>query len=277
MQRQLMANTSQVCDPARAEGCDRGDPWRGIRASARQRLETRDYSEADPCRRLATSGLNAADLIEGRPALEASWIPGVELFQRKIHQQLGRGHFGELIRTEEGVLNRIGLMPKQWASAMMHRGSAKGFHIHPPHVPENVMPETWFRKLFLESADSVSLRPYHLEQWDVMFFLTGICEMILIDERVGLPRRIMRFLIDGDSRPGRNNAAVVIPAGVGHALRNVGDESLIMVYGTSTSFNPAWEGRIESEVERSALPEGWEEYLSAAVPTGGSHSSSFIR
>ena len=94
-----------------------------------------------------------------------------------------------------------------------------------------------------------------------MFFLTGICEMILVDEREGLTRRVMRFTIHGDGKPGANNAAVVIPPGVAHALRSIGNEDLIMVYGTSTTFNPDWEGRIESGIEAAPLPADWSAYL----------------
>lgn len=94
-----------------------------------------------------------------------------------------------------------------------------------------------------------------------MFFLTGICEILLVDEREGLPRRVMRFLVAGDRRPGPDNAAVVIPAGVAHALRCIGDEDLIMVYGTSTCFNPVWEGRIASGIEMDPLPSDWAAYL----------------
>ena len=56
----------------------------------------------------------------------------------------------------------------------------------------------------------------------------------------------------------------MIPAGVAHALRNIGNEDLIMVYGTSTMFNPDWEGRIESDVEQCRMPEEWERYLGKA-------------
>ena len=85
--------------------------------------------------------------------------------------------------------------------------------------------------------------------------------MILVDEREGLTRRIMRFTISGDSKPGNDNAAVVIPPGVGHALRSIGNEDLIMVYGTSTTFNPDWEGRIGSAIENAPLPPDWADYL----------------
>ena len=235
--------------------------WQGLRAEARDLLDTRDYSQGDLSERLGGSGVNASEAMAGRESLAEAWIPGVEIFPRRVFQQKGRGYFSELTRVSEGVLDRIGLAPRQWASALMHRESAKGFHIHPPHIPEGMAPEEWFRKLYVESPVDYSLRPYDREQWDVMFFLTGICEMLLVDERAGMPRRSMRFTIPGDNRPGPDNAAVVIPSGVAHALRNIGNEDLIMVYGTSTVFNPAWEGRIESGVEKAPLPTDWVRYM----------------
>lgn len=240
---------------------DQNDTWHGLKPAAREALETRDYSLGDLAARLGGAGANASEAMAGRASLGDAWIPGVEIFPRRVFQQKGRGYFAELTRPGEGVLGRIGLTPRQWASACMHRDSAKGFHIHPPFIPGGADPEAWFRKLYLESPEDFSLRPYDKEQWDVMFFLTGICEMLLVDERAGMPRRIMRFTIPGDSRPGPDNAAVVIPSGVAHALRSIGNEDLIMVYGTTTIFNPAWEGRIESGVEKAPLPPDWEMYL----------------
>ncbi len=241
---------------------ERNDPWQGLKPAARAALETRDYSSGDLAGRLGGAGVNASEAIAGRDGLGEAWIPGVEIFPRRVFQQKGRGYFAELTRLNEGVLDRIGLAPRQWASALMHRESAKGFHIHPPHVPEGLDAGSWFKKVYVDFPENHALRPYDREQWDVMFFLTGICEMLLVDERAGLPRRIMRFTIPGDSRPGPDNAAVVIPPGVAHALRCIGNEDLIMVYGTSTTFNPAWEGRIGSDVENAPLPPDWEKYLS---------------
>ncbi len=237
------------------------DPWRGLKASARQRLETRDYSKGTLAARIGSSGVGGGETVAARSELENVWIAGVEIFPRRVFQQKGRGYFGELTRLNEGILKEIGIVPQQWASALMHRDSAKGFHIHPPHIPVGVSPEDWFRRLFIDAPKDYSLRHYDREQWDVMFFLTGICEMILTDEREGMPQRVMRFTISGDSRPGADNVAVVIPPGVGHALRSIGNEDLIMVYGTSTSFNPDWEGRMESGIESAPLPPDWAAYL----------------
>lgn len=235
--------------------------WKGLKASARELLETRDYSKDTVARRLSTTGVAVGEAIQARADLADVWIPGVEIFPRRVFQQKGRGYFSELTRLNEGVLDRIGLAPKQWASALMHRDSAKGFHIHPPHVPSDVTAADWFLRLYVDAPDDYSIRPYDREQWDVMFFLTGLCEMILVDEREGLTRRVMRFTIAGDSKPGNDNAAVVIPPGVGHALRSIGNEDLIMVYGTSTTFNPDWEGRIGSAIENAPLPADWSDYL----------------
>jgi dTDP-4-dehydrorhamnose 3,5-epimerase-like enzyme len=237
--------------------------WHGLREEARERLETRDYSKGDLAARLGGSGVGSGELVARRAELDGAWIPGVELFARRVFQQKGRGYFAELARTSEGPLHEIGLAPRQWASALMHRDSAKGFHVHPPHVPEGRIPSEWLRYLYIERPLDYQLRPYRLEQWDVMFFLTGICEMILVDERCGLPRRVMRFTLSGDSRPGVDNAAVVIPPGVAHALRCLGNEDLIMAYGTTTVFNPDWEGRIASNVENPYLPADWSAYLNS--------------
>ncbi len=238
--------------------------WQGLRTSARARLETQNYSKAALAERLSTNGVNGGELITGRDILSRVWIPGVEVFQRRIFQQKARGHFSELTRLNEGVMHDIGLQPKQWASALMHRDSAKGFHIHPPFIPDGSSAAEWFHKLFVTEPENYSARLYDREQWDVMFILTGMCEMLLADERAGMPRRVMRFTIAGDSRPSADNVAVVIPPGIAHALRSIGNEDLIMTYGTTTTFNPDWEGRIASEVESAPLPADWSAYLASA-------------
>jgi dTDP-4-dehydrorhamnose 3,5-epimerase-like enzyme len=94
-----------------------------------------------------------------------------------------------------------------------------------------------------------------------MFFLQGRAEIFLRDARAGLPGRTMRFFVDGDNHRSRNNAGIVIPPGVAHAIRAEGSEDLIMVYGTSTTFQPEFEGRIASEIETAELPSSWRKFL----------------
>jgi dTDP-4-dehydrorhamnose 3,5-epimerase-like enzyme len=95
-----------------------------------------------------------------------------------------------------------------------------------------------------------------------MFFAQGRVEMILYDIRAGLPRRVMRFFVDGDNQRSDNNVGVIVPPGVAHAVRVEGTEDVIMVYGTSTVFRPEFEGRIASDVETAMLPESWQKFLS---------------
>ena len=240
------------------------DLWQGIEPAARNALGARDYRKASFAQELSERGINTGALVaadRSQREIKEAWIPGVEVFQRKVHPQRHRGLFGEFVRRDEGILAQIGLWPKQWSAARMFAHTAKGFHVHPPSIPEQSAAADWLRRLFVDESDNYSLRRYEDEQWDVMFFLQGRVEMILCDIRTGLPRRVMRFFIDGDNHPSNNNAGVVIPPGVAHAIRVEGSEDVMMVYGTSTIFHPEFEGRIASEIENAELPIGWQEFL----------------
>ena len=238
--------------------------WRGLSAEARADLVGRDYSALSFARQLtetAVEGNKLASADRFSAEVRDAWIPGVEVFARSIYPQRHRGSFGEFARRDEGVLAKIGLWPAQWAAARMFALTAKGFHIHPPSVPKDVQPADWFRRIFVDEAENYSLRRYAEEQWDVMFIVQGVAEMILRDARDGMPPRTMRFVIEGDNHRSPNNIAVVIPPGVAHALRVEGSEDVIMVYGTSTSFRPDFEGRIASDVETANLPDSWQRFL----------------
>ena len=238
--------------------------WAGLSAEAREQLGTRDYAAGDFGARVRGSGIEGGQLASAdrtKAEVREVWIPGVEIFRRTVYPQRHRGSFGEFARRDEGPLARICFWPKQWASARMFATTAKGFHIHPPSIPEGSSPEKWMQRLFIDEPENFALRPYDHEQWDAMFIVQGVVEMILRDLRVGMPARTMRFWIDGDNHRGTDNVAVVIPAGVAHALRAEGSEDVIMVYGTSTSFRPEFEGRIASDVETATLPASWQRFL----------------
>jgi dTDP-4-dehydrorhamnose 3,5-epimerase-like enzyme len=240
------------------------DLWLGLNERARKALTPRDYKSGALAQRVAGSGVDAGELATGRgkAELKKAWIPGVEIFARDVHPQRHRGSFGELAREGQGVLGKIKLWPRQWSAARMFANSAKGFHIHPPHIPDGETAEKWLKRLFVNQTQNYSLRPYDREQWDIMFFLQGRAEIFLRDVRAGLPSRNMRFFVDGDNHRSRNNVGVVIPPGVAHAIRAEGSEDVIMVYGTSTTFQADFEGRIASEVETADLPESWRKFLS---------------
>ena len=240
------------------------DLWEGINPRAQDALSTRNYRIESFGQELSERGVEASQLTiaeRKNPEIEKAWIPGVEIFSRKIHAQRHRGFFGEFVRRDEGILSQIGFWPKQWSAARMFAQTAKGFHVHPPSIPEGTTAADWLRRLFIDEPDNYSLRPYDEEQWDVMFFLQGRAETILCDLRIGLSRRIMRFFVDGDNHRSSNNVGIVVPPGVAHAIRAEGSEEVIMVYGTSTIFHPEFEGRIASEIETAQLPESWQQFL----------------
>jgi dTDP-4-dehydrorhamnose 3,5-epimerase-like enzyme len=239
--------------------------WTGLKASALGAMTRRNYETGSIADRLRASGATVAELLATeRQALAAVWIPGVELIPRKIYRQRHRGFFGEFIREGQGVPGALGFWPKQWATARMFAGTCKGFHIHPPYIPEGADPSEWLRHLYLSASSLTSERPYEKEQWDAMFFIQGNVEMFLVDERAGMERRVMRFFIEGDDSGGVGHAGVVIPPGVAHAIKVEGSSDAIMVYGTTTVFDPEAEGRIADSIERSELPPDWVEYLKEA-------------
>jgi len=240
------------------------DLWVGLNERARKGLTPRNYKSGTLAQRIAEAGIDAGELAAGRGKADFKkiWIPGVEIFSREIHPQRHRGSFGELAREGQGILGKIKLWPRQWSAARMFANSAKGFHIHPPSIPADTTAESWLRRLFVAQPQNYSLRPYDREQWDIMFFLQGRAEIFLRDVRAGLSARNMRFFVDGDNHRSRNNVGIVIPPGVAHAIRAEGSEDVIMVYGTSTTFQPEFEGRIASEIETAELPESWRKFLS---------------
>ena len=238
--------------------------WQGIDPGAQDALKARDYRTASFAQELSRRGVDASELVaadRGQRKIKEAWIPGVEIFPRRVHPQRHRGFFGEFVRRDEGILAQIGFWPKQWSAARMFANTAKGFHVHPPSIPEKADAADWLRRVFIDESENYSLRRYDDEQWDVMFFLQGRVEIILCDIRVGFPKRVMRFFVDGDNHRSNNNVGIVVPPGVAHAIRAEGAEDVIMVYGTSTIFHPEFEGRIASEVESAELPEGWREFL----------------
>jgi dTDP-4-dehydrorhamnose 3,5-epimerase-like enzyme len=238
--------------------------WNFLRPEARDKLEQRDYSEPPLAERLRSRGVGAGDfvqIVEDNTARNDLLIPGMEIFPIKVFHQPHRGTFAELMRENEGIFAKIGLHPRQWSAATMYGGSVKGFHIHPAFVPEGRSAEEWFHYLYISGNAQPSERPYAREQWDVMYLLNGVAEFILVDERAGLPRRVIRIYMDGCSRPGPHNAGIIIPPGVGHAIRAESSDDLFMVYGTTTVFDPENEGRIASRIEEPLLPKDWEKYL----------------
>ena len=239
------------------------------RRSAQSALGTRDYSSGTfrrtACRERSRSAASSPPPIAAIRRSAKAWIPGRRNFRAHHSSAAASRHCSANSRAAmKGSLAEIGLWPTP-----MGRPRAcsprprKAFMFIRRAFPKGRAANEWFQRLFIEEPENFSLRRYEEEQWDVMFFVQGRAEMILRDVRAGLPTRTMRFFIDGDNHRGANNVAVVIPPGVAHAIRVEGSEDLIMVYGTSTSFRPEFEGRIASDVETAPLPESWQRFPEA--------------
>ena len=80
------------------------DLWNALKPDARAQLTQRDYSSKSLAERLATTGVEAGELIAAdRAKLSDAWIPGVEVFGRRIYPQRHRGYFGEFARQDDGA------------------------------------------------------------------------------------------------------------------------------------------------------------------------------
>src|ERR1044071_4323350 len=90
--------------------------WHGIDSSVQDALTPRDYRTASFAQELALRGVDAGEAVaadKNQREIKGAWIPGVEIFARKIYPQRHRGCFGEFVRRDDGILARIGLWPKQ--------------------------------------------------------------------------------------------------------------------------------------------------------------------
>ena len=79
------------------------DFWRGIGPTARDALSARDYRAASLTQELSECGVDASELVaadRNESEIKGAWIPGVEIFARKIHTQRHRGVFGEFVRRD---------------------------------------------------------------------------------------------------------------------------------------------------------------------------------
>src|SRR6266496_2342848 len=135
------------------------DLWQGIDPIARGAISSRDYRTASLAQELSQRGVYAGGLAaadRSQREIQEAWIPGVEIFPRKVYSQRHRGLFGEFVRRDEGILARIGLWPKQWSAARMFTRTAKGFHVHPPSIPEDTTAADWLRRLFIDEPDNYS-------------------------------------------------------------------------------------------------------------------------
>ncbi|SMC06019.1 dTDP-4-dehydrorhamnose 3,5-epimerase [Sulfobacillus thermosulfidooxidans DSM 9293] len=127
-------------------------------------------------------------------------IEGVVVKQLVRHPD-DRGFFQEILRDDDHLLRKFG----QASLSMSYPGVIKAFH-------------------------------YHERQDDLWFFPVGSAQVVLYDARKDSPTYgITQVLYPGEDNP----QLIVIPVGVVHGYRVLGNKPLMIVYFTTESYNPA--------------------------------------
>jgi dTDP-4-dehydrorhamnose 3,5-epimerase len=121
-----------------------------------------------------------------------------------------RGYFLEVIRMGQGLAASFAPETTQVSSALSYRGTIKAFH-------------------------------YHKHQTDLWVPMSGVFQVALVDLRPDSSTYgVKNTLYVGELRPWQ----LLIPPGVGHGYKVVGESSGVLVYVTNQLYNPLDEGRI---------------------------------
>jgi dTDP-4-dehydrorhamnose 3,5-epimerase len=121
-----------------------------------------------------------------------------------------RGYFLEVLRMGSGLAADFDPATTQVSAALSYPGTIKAFH-------------------------------YHREQTDYWVPAQGMLQVALVDLRTGSATYgLKNTLYLGSLRPWQ----VIIPPGVGHGYKVIGEGTAMLVYVTNRFYNPADEGRI---------------------------------
>ena len=121
-----------------------------------------------------------------------------------------RGYFMEVARLGQKLVSGFPFEQTQISSALSYPGTIKAFH-------------------------------YHRHQTDVWAPVSGMFQVGLVDLRTASKTYGLRnTLYVGALRPWR----ILIPPGVGHGYKVLGEGPAVLVYVTNQLYNPADEGRI---------------------------------
>jgi len=121
-----------------------------------------------------------------------------------------RGYFLEVHRTGQGLARDFPAAPTQVSTALSYPGTIKAFHVH-------------------------------RHQTDLWVPAQGMFQIVLVDLRPDSPTfGLKNTLYAGALRPWQ----VLIPPGVGHGYKIIGESAGMLVYVTDRLYNPEDEGRI---------------------------------
>ena len=133
------------------------------------------------------------------PLIEDGMIAGVKI-KRLLRHSDDRGFFQEVLRDDEQLLERFG----QLSLSKTYPGVIKAFH-------------------------------YHERQDDLWFFPVGNAQVVLYDLREGSPTRGQTKVVYlGEDYP----LLLLIPAGVAHGYRVLGEKAAVIIYCTTESYDP---------------------------------------
>ena len=133
-----------------------------------------------------------------------------------------RGYFLEVFRLGEGLSSTFPANSTQVSSALSYPGTIKAFH-------------------------------YHRHQTDLWVPVQGMFQVGLVDLRVDSTTYGLRnTLYVGALRPWQ----ILIPPGVAHGYKVIGEHAAMLVYVTDRHYNPADEGRIPHN--HASLAYDWE-------------------
>jgi dTDP-4-dehydrorhamnose 3,5-epimerase len=136
-------------------------------------------------------------------------IAGVRVQPYSVYPD-DRGFFMEVHRIGHGLTAGFPPERSQVSAAMNYRGTIKAFH-------------------------------FHLYQTDCWTPVSGLFQVALADVRLGSPTFGARnTLYLGPMRPWQ----VLIPPGVAHGYKIIGNQDALLVYMTDQFYNPKDEGRL---------------------------------
>jgi dTDP-4-dehydrorhamnose 3,5-epimerase len=127
-----------------------------------------------------------------------------------------RGYFLEVARLGQGLVADFPADNTQISAALNYPGIIKAFH-------------------------------YHLYQADFWVPSAGLLQVVLVDMRVGSKTYgVKNTIYVGNLRPWQ----ILIPPGVAHGYKVIGEQPSVLVYVTNCTYNPRDEGRIPHDDSR---------------------------
>jgi dTDP-4-dehydrorhamnose 3,5-epimerase len=166
---------------------------------------------------LCEKGIGSVILSPDSPHL----IRGVEVTPCAVWPD-DRGYFLEVMRSGQGPVATYPADSTQVSAALSYPGSIKAFH-------------------------------YHVHQRDVWVPSAGMLQVGLVDLRQDSPTFGKRnTLYVGTLRPWK----ILIPTGVAHGYKVIGEQPALLVYVTDRFYNPSDEGRIPHD--DAAINYDWE-------------------